>query len=736
MQTPSPASSTGPPVAPTMLRPTPAFCAPPTGARLGARASRLVGARLRTSAPASAVRVCARQASSVPASSPPARAPPPSASLAGAAAAGAASTAAAAASGALVTELRTHSCGALRAADAGTRVRLHGWAHAVRDRGGVTFLLLRDRYGIVQVTVGDQSPPEAVGAAKDVRIEYVVDVEGCVQRREEHVVNSEMVTGEVEVVASAVRIVSRTRPIPFSIAEAGASEAVAAKKRRTGGKGGQDGAEEGSTTELANDNTRLKYRYLDLRRPALQRNLVLRHRATMAVRRFLDAAEFVEVETPVLTRATPEGARDYLVPSRVHARAFYALPQSPQLYKQLLMVSGFDRYFQITRCFRDEDLRQDRQPEFTQIDMEMAFVEQGTVMRTAEGVVRAMFASVIGVELPPIPVMTYAHAMGAYGVDAPDVRFGMLLADVTGEGLVARSEFAPVKAAREMAGGLVKGVVVKGAAVATSRKVIDGYAEFVKSYGLSGLLHGKVGAGGAVSGPVSKLSADGAAVARFCGGALGAEEGDLILMATGKAAAVNAGLGRLRVKIGKEGGLAARGPAFAFAWVVDFPLFEWDEDAGRYTSVHHPFTAPLASDAHLLASGDRLGEVKSAAFDLVCNGSEIGGGSMRIHDAAAQAAVFAALDISAEEQREKFGFLLDALSYGAPPHGGLAFGLDRCMMLLTGSESIRDVIAFPKTTSAADIMSGAPARVSDVQLEELRVRCVGGDGDGGAGEAK
>jgi aspartyl-tRNA synthetase len=603
-------------------------------------------------------------------------------------------------------------------------VRLHGWAHAVRDRGGVTFLLLRDRYGIVQVTVGDQSDADTIVEAKDVRLEYVVDVEGTVQLRDKHVVNPEMETGEVEVIATAVRIVSRTKSMPFAIAEQGADSE---KKKVSGGssgkrqtKGGADEADAG--TEVAHEETRLKYRYLDLRRPPLQHNIKARHRATMAVRRYLDSLEFLEIETPVLTRATPEGARDYLVPSRVHHGSWYALPQSPQLYKQLLMVSGFDRYFQITRCFRDEDLRHDRQPEFTQIDMEMAFVDKATVMATAEGVIRSMFSAILNVDLPAIPVMTHEHAMSKYGVDAPDTRFEMCLVDVSLSSLIQATEFAPVKAARD-SGGVVKCLVVKGGTSST-RKILDGYTAFVKSYGLTGLLYGKVGTGGVVAGPLAKLSQDEFAVTELCGRGemgIGAVDGDLILMATGELSKVNAGLGRLRVKIGKESGLAAAGPDYALAWVIDFPLFEYEEVSGRYTSVHHPFTAPLPEHVHLLDSPDALAEVKSAAYDLVCNGSEIGGGSIRIHDADMQQKVFRVLQVSEEEQRGKFGFLLDALAYGAPPHGGLAFGLDRCIMMLTKTESIRDVIAFPKTTSAADIMAGAPARVDAAQLAELRV---------------
>lgn len=604
------------------------------------------------------------------------------------------------------TDLRTHTCGELRKTHAGTEVRLHGWAHAVRDRGGVLFILLRDRHGIVQVTVGDKSPVEAVQVAKDVRIEYVVDVTGTVALRDQSAINAGMDTGDIEIVASDVHIVSSTRPIPFMIAEQGGKKS----------KGKSDTPD----ASACGEETRLKYRYLDLRRSHLQSNIIARHKATIAVRNYLDQSGFLEIETPILTKATPEGARDYIVPSRVHPGSWYALPQSPQLYKQLLMISGFDRYFQITKCFRDEDLRQDRQPEFTQIDLEMSFVKRESVMKVAEGIVRSMFWRVCGKQIGPIPHMTYAEAMQRFGVDAPDLRFGMELQDISDVPIVKNSEFAPIRSAFEKQ-GIVKAFVFEGAATSSSRKVLDGYTSFVKSYGCGGLLYGKVGSNGTISGPLGKISSDTEVLSQLITNQLGAKDGDLIICAAGDASTVNAALGRLRVKLGHDSGMVKNGPAFSFCWVVDFPLFEFDEKEKQFTSVHHPFTAPIDEDAALLQDPTQFGKIVSNAYDLVCNGNEIGGGSIRISNMDVQKKVFSALQISEEEQKQKFGFLLDALSYGAPPHGGLALGLDRCLMIMTGSEGIRDVIAFPKTTSASDIMAGAPSVIPEQQLAELHV---------------
>jgi aspartyl-tRNA synthetase len=584
-----------------------------------------------------------------------------------------------------MVERRTHTCGALRASDAGANVVVQGWAHAIRDRGGVLFVLVRDRHGIVQVTVDERSPRDAQEAAKSVRQEYVVQVRGTCVAREASAVNPKMETGAIEVVADALEILSETKPLPFAVHDHGSD---------------------------AHEDTRLKYRYLDLRRPALQSNLVARHRACQATRRALDDLGFIEIETPMLTRATPEGARDYLVPSRVHPGQWYALPQSPQIFKQILMVAGMDRYFQIVRCFRDEDLRADRQPEFTQIDVEMSFPTIDMVLEVGEAVVRAIWKDALGHTIGPIPRMTWDEAMDRFGVDAPDMRFGMELRTL--DATFADTAFTPIRQALD-AGGHVKAFVVPGAAEATSRKTLDGYATFVKAYGLGGVLWGKV-ATNEISGPLGKAVSD---VPAFLAAA-GAAPGDLVLVGAGRWMAVHHGMGRLRVAVAKENGLVPENE-FAWVWVVDFPAFEHDEAGGRWFAAHHPFTSPKAEHLHLLETG-ALGDVKADAYDLVCNGMEIGGGSIRIHRSDVQQRVFSALGIGPTEQREKFGFLLDALAYGAPPHGGFAFGLDRIVMAVVGAPSLRDVIAFPKTATAQDLMSDAPSAVDAAQLRELHVK--------------
>ena len=582
--------------------------------------------------------------------------------------------------------LRTHTCGELRPTHAGQAVVLQGWVHSARDKGGVIFLILRDRSGMVQITIDDRCGEAAWDGARQARLEFVLEVEGVVTQRGGSAQNAEMDTGAIEVLATTVRVLNRTTPLPFSI-------------------GGQ--AAESS------EEVRLKHRYLDLRRPELQDKLIARHKTALSVRRYLDGLGFIEVETPILTRSTPEGARDYLVPSRVHPGDWFALPQSPQIFKQLLMVSGFDRYFQIVKCFRDEDLRADRQPEFTQIDMEMSFVTSERVMDLCSSMIRHVWQDVAGIEVGAIPVLTYGEAMARFGVDNPDLRYGLEHQTMAWAG----TTFSVIGDALA-AGGICKAMVIPGAADDVSRKTIDGWTEFVRRYKLGGLLWGKIKGDPADdsswTGPLAKVEAS------LRASIAGVSSGDLVLVGAGPAAACHAGLGRLRAQIARERGLMVPGH-FAFCWVVGFPAFERDEEEGRWVAVHHPFTKPFDEHIELLGTG-REGEILSDAYDVVCNGYEIGGGSIRIHDSQVQARVFQALGLSDEETRHKFGFLMDALACGAPPHGGLAMGFDRWIMLLTGTENIRDVIAFPKTTTAQDLMAGAPNKVDPRQLAELSVR--------------
>lgn len=580
---------------------------------------------------------------------------------------------------------RTHRCGDLTAEQIGQDVCVMGWVQRRRDHGGLIFIDLRDREGIVQLALDPDRDLESHKKAEQVRNEFVVAARGKVSPRPEGTVNPKMKTGEVEIEISELLILNRSETPPFMLDE---------------------------FTEVA-ENIRLKHRYLDLRRPALQNNMLMRHLVAKTVRGYLDGEGFIEVETPVLTKSTPEGARDYLVPSRVNTGNFYALPQSPQIFKQLLMVSGFDRYFQIVKCFRDEDLRADRQPEFTQIDCEMSFVNHDDVMDVMEGLIAKVFKAALDVEIPlPLPRLSYAEAMERFGVDNPDLRFDMELVDITSK--VAGSQFkvfADVAAKK----GLVKAINAKGCAT-FSRKELDDLTEFVKIYGAKGLAWVKVTEDGWQS-PIAKFFTD-AELAEL-NSALDAEVGDLLMFMADTPAVANEALGRLRGHLGQKLGLAKK-DVYRFAWVTEFPLLEWDEEEKRHVAVHHPFTAPLEEDIELLDT--EPGKARAQAYDLVLNGSEIGGGSIRIHDQAVQSRMFELLGIGEEEAQEKFGFLLDALKFGAPPHGGIAFGLDRIMMILTRADSIRDVIAFPKTQKATCLLSEAPNAVAEKQLQELGIR--------------
>ncbi len=576
---------------------------------------------------------------------------------------------------------RTHTCGALRATDIGQEVTILGWVHRVRDLGSLVFLDLRDRYGLTQVVVQEGQP--FLQAAKHARAEFVVGVRGTVRARGADAVNPKMPTGDVEVAAADFRVLNEAAVPPFQIAEAA----------------------------TAAEDLRLRYRYLDLRRPPLQANLGLRHRVTMAVRRYFDSQGFWEIETPVLGKSTPEGARDYLVPSRVHPGEFFALPQSPQLFKQLLMIAGTDRYFQIVKCFRDEDLRADRQPEFTQIDVEMSFARPELVFDLIEPLMQEVFR-VIGVEIPvPFARLPYAEAIARYGSDKPDLRFGLEIQDLSA--VFAPSSFSLFRDAVEK-GGVVRGFVAPGAAK-YSRKQLDTLTEQAKAAGLSGLVWVKQGDDGLKS---PALKSAGEATLREALAQAGAAGTDLLLLAAGPADATSKGLGQLRLSIAKDEGLQ-KPDHFAFTWVTSFPMFEWDAGEQRFTAMHHPFTSPVPEDLDKLESDP--GSIRAQAYDLVINGSEIGGGSIRIHDAAVQARVFRAINLTEEEAKRRFGFFLEALTYGTPPHGGIALGLDRTIAILAGESSIREVIAFPKTAAAVDLMTQAPSSVDERQLRDLHI---------------
>ncbi|ABQ26383.1 aspartate--tRNA ligase [Geotalea uraniireducens] len=582
---------------------------------------------------------------------------------------------------------RTHYCGALTAGDIGKEVVLMGWAHRRRDHGGLIFVDLRDREGLAQVVFDPDNSPAAHKKAEAIRNEYVVAIRGKVIPRPDGTVNANLKTGEVEVLVSECKMLNRSKALPFTLDD---------------------------YVDVA-ENLRLKHRYLDLRRPVLQENLILRSKVAQITRQYLTGNGFLELETPFLTKSTPEGARDFLVPSRINRGEFYALPQSPQLFKQILMVSGFDRYFQVVRCFRDEDLRADRQPEFTQIDCEMSFIDREDIITVMEGLIARIFTETKGATVNlPIPRMTYAESIRRFGVDNPDLRFGLELVELSD---IVKNAGFKVFADVVAGGGIVKGLNAKGCG-GMSRKEIDDLTEFAKIYGAKGLAYVKMTAEGWQS-PIAKFFT--AEEISAMDKAFDAKEGDLLLFVADKPKVVNDSLGKLRNHLAKSLGLLDK-DTFNFVWITDFPLLEWDEEEKRWAAVHHPFTAPMDEDLEYVESDP--GRCRAKAYDLVLNGNEIGGGSIRIHQEKIQSLMFKMLGHSEEDARTKFGFLLDAMDYGAPPHGGIAFGLDRLIMLLTGSDSIRDVIAFPKTQKGACLMSEAPSAVDMKQLRELGLKTV------------
>jgi aspartyl-tRNA synthetase len=577
--------------------------------------------------------------------------------------------------------LRTHTCGELTLADLGKEISLCGWVQKSRDLGGMTFVDIRDRYGITQLAFNTDDNAELRAKARELGREFVISVQGTVIERSSK--NIKMPTGEIEISVSAITILNPAKLPPFLI---------------------EDETDGG-------DELRMKYRYLDLRRNPVRNNLVLRHKMAQEVRLYLDGLDFIEVETPVLIKSTPEGARDFVVPSRMNAGEFYALPQSPQTFKQLLMVSGFDRYFQIVKCFRDEDLRADRQPEFTQIDCEMAFIEQEDILNVFEGLIKQLFKNVKGIDLGAVPRMTYADALRLYGSDKPDTRFGMHFVELND--VVKGSDF-PVFDAAE----LVVGIKAEGCAEYT-RKQLDELTDFVKrpQVGATGLVYCRYQADGTLKSSVDKFYSE--EHLKAWATAFDAKPGDLILVMAGPAEKTRKQLNELRLEMGNQLGLRDKN-TFAPLWVLDFPLLEWDEESGRYHAMHHPFTSPKPEDIALLDS--QPGDVRANAYDMIVNGTEIGGGSIRIHDRALQSIMFKHLGFSPEEAQKQFGFLLEAFEYGAPPHGGIAFGFDRLVSIFAGLDSIRDVIAFPKNNSGRDVMIDSPSTISEEQLKELSIK--------------